>query len=305
MGGDLLQQWGIKVHRSRGETVRRALLGEGAIDPALRLRTEGEYLILPLTSFRAGAERFDFETLPATGELIRHELIGGIALAQECDPEGALQLLSSRPSLHTVLFAQSAVEGKYRTRRFEVLAGEQTTKTRYQEYGLRFDIDLAQVYFSARLSEERQRILRDSSSGERVLDMFTGVGPFAITLSRKATVVVACDINPAAVDLLIHNIALNKRRNVVSVLADAARLPGMVRGSFDRIIMNLPIESSAYLPVARTLCAPGGTIHFYALQERTGEYLPLINGLGCSEVTERVVRTYSPGKWHAVYDIHT
>ena len=298
-----LQQWGFKVHRSQGETVRRALLSEGALDPELRLRTEGEYLILPLTAFREGAERFDFEALPATEEFIRHELIGGIALAQERDPAGASQLLHSRPSLHTVLFPLSAVEGKYRTRRFDVLAGEQTTKTRYQEYGLRFDIDLAYAYFSARLSEERQRILQDAASGERVLDMFTGVGPFAITLARKAKVVVACDINPAAVDLLIRNIALNRRCNIISVLTDASRLPGMVQGVFDRIIMNLPVESSRYLSAAHYLCATGGTIHFYALQERTGEYLPLIRSLGCREVTERIVRTYSPGKWHAVYDI--
>jgi tRNA (guanine37-N1)-methyltransferase len=283
--------------------VRRALLGEETLDTGLRLRTEGEYLILPLTAFREGAEQFDFEPLPAAEDLPRHELIGGIALAQDQDPDRALRLLAARPSLHTVLFPLSAVEGKYRTRRFVVLAGEPTTKTRYQEYGLRFDIDLSLAYFSARLSEERQRILQVCTGGERVLDMFSGVGPFAITLAGKAGVVVACDINPAAVDLLIHNIALNKRPNIVSVLADAAHLPALVRGSFDRVVMNLPTESSRFLTAAHSLCAPGGTIHFYTLQEREGEYLPLIHSTGCTKVAERVVRSYSPGKWHAVYDI--
>jgi tRNA (guanine37-N1)-methyltransferase len=298
-----LEQWGIKIHRSQGETVRRALLAEDALDTSLRLRCDEEYLILPLTAFRAGAQRFEFEMLPVSEELPRHELIGGIALMQERDPAGAALLLASRPSLHTVLFALSAVEGEYRTRRFEVLAGEPTTKTRYREYGLHFDIDLSQVYFSARLSEERQRIFRKSAARERVLDMFAGAGPFAITLAGRADVVVACDINPAAVSLLIHNVMLNRRKNVVAVLADAARLPSFLRGGFDRIIMNLPVDAHRFLPAARSLCRDGGTMHFYALQERAGEYLPLLRTLGCRTVAEREVRSYSPGRWHAVYDI--
>jgi tRNA (guanine37-N1)-methyltransferase len=298
-----LEQWGIKVQRSQGETVRRALLAENALDTRLCLRREGEYLVFPLTMYREGARRYDFEALPVEEDLPRHELIGGIALIQERDPAGAARLLASRPSLHTVLFALSAVEGEYRTRRFEVLAGEPTTRTRYREYGLHFDIDLAQVYFSARLSEERQRIFRESVAGERVLDMFAGAGPFAITLAGRAGVVVACDINPAAVSLLIHNVMLNRRKNVVAVLADAARLPALLRGGFDRIVMNLPAGAHRFLPAARSLCRDGGTIHFYALQERAGEYLPLIRTLGCPAVTEREVRSYSPGRWHAVYDI--
>ncbi len=58
-----------------------------------------------------------------------------------------------------------------------------------------------------------------------------------------------------------------------------------------------------YLPEAAALCRDGGTIHLYALQEREGEHLPLIRGVTRGEVLERRVRTYSPGKWHAVYDI--
>jgi tRNA (guanine37-N1)-methyltransferase len=47
----------------------------------------------------------------------------------------------------------------------------------------------------------------------------------------------------------------------------------------------------------------GGTIHFYALVSKEGEHKNRITELGGGVVTERIVRSYSPSKWHAVYDI--
>ena len=67
--------------------------------------------------------------------------------------------------------------------------------------------------------------------------------------------------------------------------------------------MNLPLAAPEFLPAAAALCRDGGTIHLYALEEQEGEYLPLIREVTNGEVVERQVRTYSPGKWHAVYDI--
>jgi tRNA (guanine37-N1)-methyltransferase len=51
------------------------------------------------------------------------------------------------------------------------------------------------------------------------------------------------------------------------------------------------------------LCKPGGKIHFYALVSAEGEHLACIQGLGGEVIAERVVRSYSPGQWHAVYDV--
>jgi tRNA (guanine37-N1)-methyltransferase len=298
-----MTQWCIAVPKSDAEEMRRRLAASGQLDRRFKPRAEDDAILLPVTEPCEGCRRCEFERFPERLELPRHELVGGIAIMQEDDRAGAERLLASRPSLHTVLFPESAVEGEYRTRRFTVLAGTPTTKTRYTEYGLRFDVDLGLAYFSARLSTERQRILSLMNKGECVLDMFAGVGPFAITLAPRARVVLAADINPAAVHLMIHNIALNRTKNVVPILADAAHLSRIGMPPADRIVMNLPLAAREFLDAAFSLCRDGGWIHLYALQEREGECMPLLDDLPVGEVTEREVRTYSPGRWHAVYDI--
>jgi len=297
------EQWCLAVPRREAEERRRRLLEEGLLDRRFRPRPEGDAILFPVTEEVPGAVRCEFEAVPERLDLPRHELVGGIAIMQENDSGGAERLLASRPSLETVLFPETAVEGEYRTRRFSVLAGVPTTRTRVTEYGHSFDVDLSLAYFSARLSTERQRILGAMGEGEQVLDMFAGVGPFAITLAGKAGLVVAADLNPAAVHLLIENIALNRTGNVIPVLADAAHLPRLGFPPFDRIVMNLPLAAPEFLPAAAALCRDGGTIHLYALEEEEGEYLPQIREVTRGEVAERQVRTYSPGKWHAVYDI--
>jgi tRNA (guanine37-N1)-methyltransferase len=296
-------QWGIRVPAREGETTRRALIDEGALDFSLKVRRDGDALLLPLLDWREGAEQCQFEQNPERVVLPRHELVGGIAIMQERDPAGAQKILDSRPSLHTIVYAIGEVSGEYRTREFEVLAGAPTTRTEVIEYGHRFHVDLATAYFSARLSSERQRILEQTGRNEILLDMFAGVGPFAITLAARASLVVAGDLNPQAVELMLENIAENRTRNVLPVLADARRLVGIFPWRFDRIVMNLPLSGTEFLEEAFQLCRTGGMIHFYSLVAAEGEHLECICRLGGVVLAERVVRSYSPGQWHAVYDI--
>jgi len=298
-----IEQWYIAVPKRGAETERRNLIQKSLLDRALKPRAEGDMLLLPVCEEIPGALRGEFEALPKRPVLPRHELVGGIAIMQEEDQRSAELLLSSRPSLHTVLLPQGPVEGEYRTRRFTVLAGKNTTRTEVTEYGLTFSVDLSLAYFSARLAGERQRIRALMREGERVLDMFAGVGPFAITLADKARVVFASDINPDAVALMISNTTKNRARTVVPLLADALHLSRIGLAPFDRIVMNLPLAAPEFLDAAFALCRSGGQIHLYALQEQEGQYLPNIKRMPCADVREHLVRTYSPGRWHAVYDI--
>jgi tRNA (guanine37-N1)-methyltransferase len=298
-----ISQWGVRVPARQGEETRQALICEGALDASLKLIRDEESLILPVLKQREGAEWCEFEVHPGREPLPRHELVGGIAIMQDNDPEGAQKLLASRPSLHTVVFAEGEVHGEYRTREFRVLAGRPTTRTQVTEHGHTFVVDLAGAYFSARLSTERQRIRAQVREGEIILDMFAGVGPFAITLARHAAFVVASDLNPKAIELMLENISRNRVRNVLPVLADARHLDRILPWKFDRVVMNLPLSGTEFLPEAFRLCRPAGTIHFYSLVFAEGEHGEQIREMGGSVLSERVVRSYSPGQWHAVYDV--
>ena len=299
----MVGQWGLRVPARQGEAMRQTLIREGALDASLKVLRDGDDLILPLTLPRDGAEQFEFEAHPGRDPLPRHELVGGIAILQEDNPRGAEKILASRPSLHTAVYARGEVSGEYRTREFTILAGKPTTRTQVTEHGHLFTVDLAGAYFSARLSTERQRILNQVQEGEVILDMFAGLGPFAITLAAKAALIVAADLNPQAVELMLENLAQNRIRNVLPILADARRLSSILPWKFDRIVMNLPLAGTEFLPDAFRLCRPGGTIHFYSLVSAEGEHTARIQELGGMVLSEREVRSYSPGQWHAVYDV--
>jgi len=299
-----VEQWAERVPKNRGEERRRQLLAEGILDTRLKPVIGHDMLWFPVTSEGNERERVLFEAHEDRGNPVaRHELVGGIAIMQEHDPDAAKSLLASRPGIHTVLSGIGDVQGEFRTREFEVLAGEPTTKTTILEYGHRFVVDLSKAYFSSRLATERQRVARQVTPGEVILDMFAGVGPFAITVAEHARLVVAADINPDAILLLEENRVQNRCRNVLPVLADSHRLPGIMPWKYDRVIMNLPMIAHRFLREAWELCREGGTIHLYVLESQEGELRQEIGQFPVSSVTEHEVRSYSPGKWHAVYDI--
>ncbi len=296
--------WAVRVQKVEGENRRQELIAGDMLDRTLRPRAEGSDLLIPVTGSPPGTERALFEEIQAPPPLPRHEQVGGIVIMQEKDVSGAEEILKRRPSTHTVLYSDGAVEGEFRTKSFTTLAGVPTTRTTISEYGHRLTIDLSQAYFSSRLATERQRIRSAVQEGEVICDMFCGVGPFPIVLAEQASWILACDKNPSAIHLLRENLLTNHTKCVLPMLGDARRLGELFPGTFDRVLMNLPMIAADFLPVADQITKPGGTIHLYALQEEEGEYRERIGSVipGCT-INERFLRSYSAGRWHAVYDI--
>ncbi|MGI0069050.1 MAG: class I SAM-dependent methyltransferase family protein, partial [Nitrosopumilaceae archaeon] len=67
-------------------------------------------------------------------------------------------LLEKVKTAKSVFYQSSPVEGDYRIRRLELLAGEDKTETEYKEHGCRFKVDVEKTFFSPRLATERLRI---------------------------------------------------------------------------------------------------------------------------------------------------
>ncbi len=166
-----------------------------------------------------------------------------------------------------VLAKASKVSGTFRLRELEFIAGEQRTSTQYKENGCIYQVDVAKAYFSPRLSHERQRVAEQVHGGEVVVDLFAGVGPFAVLMAKThGAKVFAVDINPDAIEFLQRNVRLNRVENrVFPIVGDARKIiKDQLKGAADRVIMNLPETAHEFIDVACKALKPGGGIvHFY------------------------------------------
>jgi tRNA (guanine37-N1)-methyltransferase len=182
-------------------------------------------------------------------------------------------ILSLNPRVRLVLKKTSEVSGKFRTRGLGAIAGVGTTETLHYEFSCRYRLDVARVYFNPRLSHERLRVAEQVRAGERVLDMFAGVGPYSILIAKKQpqASVFSIDLNPDAYKYLTENIFLNKTgERVSSMLGDARDLVRTrLHGKTTRVIMNLPGEATGFVDVAvEALGEQGGVVHYYTFASR-------------------------------------
>ena len=175
-------------------------------------------------------------------------------------------LLEKVKTAKSVFYQSSPVSGNFRTRKLELLAGEDKTETEYKEHGCRFKVDVEKAFFSPRLSTERDRIANLIKDGETVINMFGGVGMFSIIAAKKKKCVVYnIDINPSATKLCEQNIKLNKLvGKVESLTGDAAKIiEGQLSGKGDRVLMLLPEKSDEFLDAAIKAAKKNGIIHYY------------------------------------------
>ena len=226
-------------------------------------------------------------------------------------------ILRSHRNVRVVLSKVGAVRGTFRLRDFEFIAGEHRTATLYKEYGCSYQVDVAKAYFSPRLSYEHQRVAALVKQCETVVDLFAGVGPFAVLIAktRPGVKVYAIDINPDAVDLLKKNARLNRVENRVFPITGDARsvINEKLRGSADRVIMNLPETAIDFIDVACKAVKPsGGMVHFYGfiksletledLERRFSESVEKMGRKVVSFQHAKTVRNTAPYEYQAVLD---
>ena len=176
-------------------------------------------------------------------------------------------LLDQVKSAKSIFYQSSSVDGEFRTRDLEILAGEDKTETEYKESGCRFLVDVRNVFFSPRLSSERARIAEFVNNDEVVVNMFGGVGIFSIIAAKlKKCTVFNIDINPFATKLCKKNIAINRLvGNVISIQGDASQvINSQLENKSDRTLMLLPEKSDEFLDSAILSTKSGGIIHYYS-----------------------------------------
>ncbi len=321
---------GLKVKRFYGERFRRALVEDESFDRSRKIRSDESHVYLPVLEISDQSEAklrliAEFELVPFNFESEEHiqtveeilgfrpsfEVVGDIAMVVDSDAEKvASALMSTGKSIKTVIAPISDVEGEFRTRRFRHVAGEVRTITIHKEHGLRYRVDLEGAYFTPRLGTERLRIAGLVHPGDVVLDMFAGVGPFALLLAKRFARVIAMDKNPIAVKLLRENARLNKIENIEILEGDANVLALPCENVADHIIMNLPHSASLFLNTAIKAAKSGGTVHYYCIAPEDDLYkdealikdAALRMGSSVEVLYRSIVRSYAPHRHNVVID---
>ncbi|HSQ48883.1 MAG TPA: class I SAM-dependent methyltransferase family protein [Candidatus Deferrimicrobiaceae bacterium] len=178
------------------------------------------------------------------------------------------EILKIHKNIKTVLAKAGDISGVYRIREYTLLCGENKTRTIHREFGCQYHVDVAKAYFSPRLSHEHERVASQVQAGETVVDLFAGIGPFSVLIGKRQSEakVYAVDLNPDAVELLKLNVRVNRVENrVFPICADAREITQtQLKGSADRVIMNLPETAIDFIDAACNAVKPnGGIVHFY------------------------------------------
>lgn len=225
-------------------------------------------------------------------------------------------LLQKVSHTRSVFYQVSDVEGDFRIRNLEIIAGEDNTETEYREFGCRFVVDVEKAFFSPRLSTERNRIAELVQDGETVINMFGGVGMFSIIAAKmKKCTVYNIDLNPHAAKLCEQNIKLNKKLagTVISIHGDAAQvIKERLQDKGDRTLMLLPERSDEFLDSAISATKSSGIIHYYSHQHADKGQDPVeVSKQHYLEVTPvrseilggRMVRAVGPRYYQTVVDV--
>jgi len=326
----------IRVPKEQGESVRSRLISSDLLDLDVKIKQDGDHLLIPILS-----DSFEnFETVDAELEATERretdyrnlvnipeelkdalpssfDVIGDIAIVKL--PDEVLNyadrignaLLKVTPSIKAVMLDRG-VKGEFRVRDVTPISGSGRTETIHKEFGVTMSVDPGKVYFNPRLSTERMRIALMVKEGETIIDMFAGVAPFSLVISKhsKASVIYAVDMNKDAVEYMKRNIKLNKVTNIVPMCGDARevikRLP-----SADRVIMNLPHLADSFLPDALSNLKKGGTAHLHKIMDREGSeemisdliFYTKMSGYDVHVENVAELKTYSPSMSVYVLDV--
>ncbi len=308
----------VRVERERGEAARQALAANDALTEEFEITVEDGWLYIPVA---------DPDTVPDEYDLVTHEVpardrpempadilefepsyerLGGIVILDEDDAgradEIADAVMASALPAKTVLNRASKIRGDLRVRDWDVLAGD-GTETVHREYGFEYALDLAEVYFSPRLATERHRVTERIETGERVLDMFAGVGPFVIPAADRGAEAVGVDLNGRAIEYLRENARRNGVMDrVTAIHGDIREVSADYRNWADRLVMNLPHSADEFLDTAVALASEDCIVHYYDIQHEDDPFGPGKRAIHEAaeptyEVTieeRRVVRSYAP-----------
>jgi len=333
----------VVVPKPDSQAAIDGLEAEGVYDDRRKVREhDADHVELPVTEEpetvafeRAVAQDDPDPRAPDLGDLLRERgwtdaererapsswaVLGSVILADftDCPRPGAVgdALLDLHREADTVLDRGDGIHGERREPSVSVVAGAGDTETVHVEHGTRYAMDLAEVMFSPGNKAERARMGEAVRDGERVLDMFAGIGYFALPMARAGADVTAVERNPAAFRFLVENAQLNDVADGLdAVLGDCREVETpadrVVMGYYDALGGPVAGEDPGYLAAALDALEPGGTLHVHAAVPEAELWDRPVGRLreGCERagrdveiLDRRRVKSHSEGVFHIVLD---
>jgi tRNA (guanine37-N1)-methyltransferase len=293
---------GLKIPVENAQEAKRYLVEHHLFDKRYRLARVDSSIIFPVEREFSPPFEFEAEFIQTDGESrfvgeslrdalkkvltieeydalrASYDIVGSIAIIEIPDlllPKEKMiaeKLMEVNKTVKTVLKKMGGHDGVYRTQMMECIAGFDTRETIVIENGVKLKVNVETAYYSIRMATERKRIFTQVRPGEKVLCLFSGIGPYPITFSlhSPAAELVGIEINPAGHALALENVAKNRCTNVKLLCGDAHDIIPKLKQSgetYDRVTMPLPHTAHEFLDDVMTISHPGTIIHFYTFIE--------------------------------------
>ncbi len=195
----------------------------------------------------------------------------------------------------------AAHEGVMRTPKADVLFGQPHDVT-FREAGITYTLDPSKVMFSQGNRGEKLRLRSLVKPGERIADMFAGIGYFTLSAALAGGNVHAIEINPVSFAYLQKNIGANcLEGRVTPELGDCRE---KLSGIYDRILMG-HFEAPDFLKTALDHAGPGTVLHVHGVGDRKNDITETLEGAGFTYIiSEHKVKKYAGRLWHSVWDVN-
>lgn len=320
----------IRVEKKDAEKIRLNLLKRYMMDPNFKIFSDSDYVYLPVVNYNGNYKILNIismqrrhenpyskilEILDIDDELKKlvpqhWEKYGNVVLIQLPD-----ELLSHKKKIGeafaSVLGAKSVllyrgVKGELRVPDTEFIFGNDAL-TVHVENGIYYKFDASRIMFSSGNIDERIRMGRIDATGEKVVDMFAGIGYFSLPIAKYAfpQEVIAIEMNPESFYFLNENIKLNNVK-VRSILSDNRNLD--IYNYADRIIMGY-IRTEEFVPYAISMLKHKGIIHYHdtwtteEVREKEDKIFSIFGDYHYSVERFHVLKSYAPHIWHIVIDL--